>query len=30
VMPECRQDYPGATQVSATHGVRCFLYGKGV
>jgi peptide/nickel transport system ATP-binding protein len=30
VMPECQQDYPGATQVSATHGVCCFLYGKGV
>ncbi len=30
VMPECRQAYPGATKVSATHAVRCFLYGKGV
>jgi peptide/nickel transport system ATP-binding protein len=30
VMPECRQAYPGKTQLSATHGVRCFLYGKEV
>jgi peptide/nickel transport system ATP-binding protein len=30
VMPECRTAYPGETKVSATHGVRCFLYGKGV
>ena len=30
VMPECRQAYPGATNVSPTHDVRCFLYGKGV
>jgi peptide/nickel transport system ATP-binding protein len=30
VMPECREAYPGETKVSATHGVRCFLYGKGV
>ena len=29
VMPECRQAYPGATPLSATHSVRCFLYGKG-
>jgi peptide/nickel transport system ATP-binding protein len=29
VMPECRQTYPGRTLVSETHGVRCFLYGKG-
>jgi len=29
VMPECRQTYPGATRISATHKVRCFLYGKG-
>ncbi len=29
VMPECRQAYPGETKVSATHDVRCFLYGKG-
>jgi peptide/nickel transport system ATP-binding protein len=29
VMPECRQAYPGATNISATHDVRCFLYGKG-
>jgi peptide/nickel transport system ATP-binding protein len=30
VMPECRQAYPGTTEISATHDVRCFLYGKGV
>jgi peptide/nickel transport system ATP-binding protein len=30
VMPECRQAYPGATHISATHDVRCFLYGKEV
>jgi len=30
VMPECRQAYPGATSISATQKVRCFLYGKGV
>jgi peptide/nickel transport system ATP-binding protein len=30
VMPECRVAYPGETKVSATHDVRCFLYGKGV
>ncbi len=30
VMPECREAYPGVTKVSATHDVRCFLYGKGV
>ncbi len=29
VMPECRLAYPGATPVSDTHSVRCFLYGKG-
>ncbi len=29
-MPECRLAYPGATAISATHSVRCFLYGKGV
>jgi peptide/nickel transport system ATP-binding protein len=29
VMPECKQAYPGKTAVSTTHGVRCFLYGKG-
>ena len=29
VMPECRGAYPGTTPVSATHSVRCFLYGKG-
>jgi peptide/nickel transport system ATP-binding protein len=29
VMPECRQAYPGATPLTATHSVRCFLYGKG-
>ncbi len=28
-MPECKQAYPGTTQVSATHAVRCYLYGKG-
>jgi peptide/nickel transport system ATP-binding protein len=30
VMPECRQAYPGTTKISATHDVRCFLYGKGI
>ena len=30
VMPECRQAYPGTTEISDTHDVRCFLYGKGV
>ena len=29
-MPECRLAYPGATAMSATHSVRCFLYGKGL
>jgi peptide/nickel transport system ATP-binding protein len=29
VMPECRLAYPGSTKISATHSVRCFLYGKG-
>ena len=28
VMDRCKVRYPGATSLSATHDVRCFLYGE--
>jgi len=29
VMPACREEYPGTTDMSETHRVRCYLYGDG-